>query len=502
MNDPSGTILANAAIVPAGSPNGSIDIYVSSNSEVVIDINGYYALATGMTLASGTVGAPPLSFSDSANTGIFSSSTGNLDIAANGFDGLTVRGSDGDLDIHANIRRNGFPFIGYSNASTSVGSSALSGNTGFYNDAFGLLTLASGNSGEANSAFGEYALNQNTTGSYNAAFGGAALRSNRSGSNNSAFGFGAGVSIIGSSANTAVGAGALGGSPMGASVGSGNTAVGDDSLNDAASATAAQNTAVGQSTLGALVNGCCNVALGYHALANTDGNSSVGVGLEALRDCLGQENIAIGPQAARLKSFGNQNIYIGENVADDPNNMESSTIRIGDSGYYNRTFIGGVRNVITGANDAIPVVIDSHGQLGTTSSSRRYKDDIQDMGDASSGLMRLRPVTYRYQQPYANGARPVDYGLIAEEVADVYPNLVTHLADGEVETVQYQKLTPMLLNELQKADARVERQAETIRQQAETIRQQSAAMRQQAEQIRTHEDRLAAVERLLKISER
>ena len=95
-------------------------------------------------------------------------------------------------------------------------------------------------------------------------------------------------------------------------------------------------------------------------------------------------------------------------------------------------------------------MIDANGQLGTVSSSRRFKEDIQDMGEASSGLLRLRPVTFRYQKPFADGSKPVEYGLIAEEVVEVYPDLVVKGADGQVETVQYQKLTPMLLNELQK----------------------------------------------------
>jgi hypothetical protein len=80
------------------------------------------------------------------------------------------------------------------------------------------------------------------------------------------------------------------------------------------------------------------------------------------------------------------------------------------------------------------------------------------MGDASSGLMKLRPVTYRYKQAYADGTKPIDYGLIAEEVEQVYPDLVAHLADGEVETVQYQKINAMLLNEVQKQHAELEQQ--------------------------------------------
>ena len=118
---------------------------------------------------------------------------------------------------------------------------------------------------------------------------------------------------------------------------------------------------------------------------------------------------------------------------------------------------------------AVAVLIDSNGQLSTVNSSRRFKEDIQDMGELSSGLLRLRPVTYRYQQPYADGSKPMDYGLIAEEVAEVYPDLVVKDKEGRVQTVQYQKHTPMLLNELQKQD----------------------------EQIRSLEHRLAALEVLL-----
>jgi hypothetical protein len=145
--------------------------------------------------------------------------------------------------------------------------------------------------------------------------------------------------------------------------------------------------------------------------------------------------------------------------------------------------VAGVRAITTGNSDAVPVVIDSNGQLGTVNSSRRFKEDIQDMGEASRGLMRLRPVTFRYKQAYGDGSKPIDYGLIAEEVAQVYPDLAVKGADGQVETVQYQKLTPMLLNELQKQHREMEEQRETIRLQNERIEQQEA--------------RLAALEALL-----
>jgi hypothetical protein len=107
--------------------------------------------------------------------------------------------------------------------------------------------------------------------------------------------------------------------------------------------------------------------------------------------------------------------------------------------------------------------IDSHGQLGTLSSSRRFKEDIGDMGaltDGLMGLMRLRPVTFRHKQMYSEGRKSLDYGLIAEEVAQVFPDLVAKGLDGQIETVQYHKLIPMLLNELQR-ESRLRRQLES-----------------------------------------
>jgi hypothetical protein len=108
------------------------------------------------------------------------------------------------------------------------------------------------------------------------------------------------------------------------------------------------------------------------------------------------------------------------------------------------------------------VYINSSGQLGTVNSSIRYKEDVHDMADASNKLFQLRPVTYRYKQAYADGSRPVDYGLIAEEVAQVYPDMVARDASGQIQTVQYQKLTPMLLNEVQKQHIQLETQRHAI----------------------------------------
>ena len=229
------------------------------------------------------------------------------------------------------------------------------------------------------------------------------------------------------------------------------------------------NTASGTAALSFNTIGSNNTATGDHALAlNMSGSNNTANGTNALfYNTSGSRNIAIGAGAAYLVNGGhNDNIHIGNfGVLND-----NGTVRIGTLSTQTTFFVAGVRAVTTTNNDAIPVVIDSAGQLGTVSSSRRFKEDIADMGAASHDLMRLRPVTYRYKQPFADGSKPVQYGLIAEEVAEVYPDLVAHSADGKIETVKYQVLDSMLLNELQ-------RQQEEIRELKQALAELRASLR-------------------------
>src|SRR5207247_2571688 len=126
---------------------------------------------------------------------------------------------------------------------------------------------------------------------------------------------------------------------------------------------------------------------------------------------------------------------------------EADTIRIGRRGTQNRTFIAGIRGVTTGGNNAIPVVIDSVGQLGTVSSSRRFKKEIKPLDSASKSILALKPVTFQYKSDHT--ATP-QFGLIAEEVAEVNPDLVVRDENGEVYTVRYDAVNAMLLNEFLK----------------------------------------------------
>ncbi len=161
-----------------------------------------------------------------------------------------------------------------------------------------------------------------------------------------------------------------------------------------------------------------------------------------------------------MNNTGSSNIYIGGDGPQD----ESNTIRIGyqgtGAGYQNAAYIAGIYG--SALSSGIPVYVNSNGQLGTVLSSRRFKEQVRDMGDSSSALMKLRPVTFLYKPEYDKGPRTLQYGLIAEEVAEVYPDLVAYEPDGKPLTVKYQYLNTMLLNELQKQHAVVAAQREEI----------------------------------------
>ena len=299
---------------------------------------------------------------------------------------------------------------------------------------------------------------------------------------NTALGIGALLSNAPGSDNTAVGSSALGGN---SNVGADNTAMGSQALSR--NTNGHSNTAVGSIALMLNTIGINNTAIGQEALRiNVGGSGNTAIGLESLDyNTSGNYNIALGFQAGYNLTTGDNNITIG----DVGNPGEASTTRIGNMGQL-RFFAGGIRNITTGNNDAVPVMIDSAGQLGTAGSSRRYKEDIEDMGEASRDLMRLRPVTFRYKKPFADGSKPVQYGLIAEEVDEVYPDLVAHSADGQIETVKYQVLDSMLLNEVQRQNQHAQQQDETIHQQREQVLQQK-------EQIKSLEARLAALEAVM-----
>jgi len=363
LNDsaPTGGAVANAAIVPAGTA-GAIQMLAGNITDVIIDINGYYATPT-----------------------------------------------DG-------------------NQNTAIGAGALQNTAGGLNTAIGAGALQNNIGGGNNTATGAEALHANTSGSANTADGSSAL-GNNSGSDNTASGY------LALSLNTN---------------GGGNTASG---------ANAMQNNSVGS----------YNTAIGYGAL---------------VRNTSGGLNIAIGQNAALNVSGGNSNnIHIGSEGASG----DSGVIEIGTQGTQTTTYIAGIYGGTPSTSNLL-VCVDANGQLGTTgcsstASSRRFKEQITDMGDASSKLFQLRPVNFFYKPQYDDGSHLLQYGLIAEEVAKLYPEMVGYDKDGQPSSVKYQSLAPMLLNEVQKQNAQLQKQAEAIQ--------------LQAEENRKLEERLAALEALL-----
>jgi len=360
---------------------------------------------------------------------------------------------------------------------TATGAGALLSNTtGIGNTATGTFALFSNGGVPAspqgavasfNCAFGGHALLLNTSGGGNSAMGYDAMASNDTGNFNTANGFEALFSNTASSLNTAVGFDALAGHTTGDNntavgalalqfdmEGNSNTAIGAFTLRN--NTIGVNNTAVGFNALDSNTEGLANTAHGGGALfSNTSGGFNTAVGVQALsNNTEGGANIALGANAGGNLTTGNNNIDIGNNGVAG----ESSTIRIG-SQFQTKTFIAGIRGATTGINDAINVVIDSNGQLGTMSSSRRFKHEIKPMDNASEAIHALKPVTFHYK---SDASGTPQFGLIAEEVAEVNPDLVVRDKNGEIYTVRYDQVNAMLLNEFLKEHRKVQQQEATI----------------------------------------
>jgi hypothetical protein len=262
--------------------------------------------------------------------------------------------------------------------------------------------------------------------------------------------------------NTSVGLNAL----QAGITGYGNAAVGTSAL--LSLDTGIRNTAMGNGALVSVASGTSNTVVGYAAGGWLTGNGNTLMGDGALSSGTSASyNIAIGFGAGSILTTGSQNIYIGSLADTD---TESNTLRLGR--VIARAFIGGIRGITTGQNNAVPVVIDANGQLGTVSSSRRTKDNIQDLGPVSRGIFDLRPVKFTYKQPFADGSTPVQYGLIAEEVEQAMPALVAYGADGTPETVKYHVLPTLLLAEVQ----RLEREREALATEVKELRERLEAL--------------------------
>ncbi len=272
---------------------------------------------------------------------------------------------------------------------------------------------------------------------------------NTTGGSNTANGFAAlGNNITGNS-NTATGVNAL----LNNTTGANNTATGYQALLN--NTTAFGNTATGFQALQSNITGGGNTAIGTSALpADTTGGGNTAIGSAALlNDTTGDSNTALGISAGLNVTTATNVICIGSDGAN----------------VNNSCFIGNIRDVQTHNADAITVVIDSAGQLGTASSSARFKKEIKPMDNASEAILALKPVSFLYKGDETGTPR---FGLIAEQVAAVDPNLVVRDKNGEIYTVRYEAVSAMLLNEFLKEHQKVEDQDHRLREQGAIIAKQ------------------------------
>jgi hypothetical protein len=392
------------------------------------------------------------------------------------------------------------------------------------NTACGTAALASVTTGKSDSAFGHYTLNLNTKGSYNTATGADALRNNNAGIDNTANGAYALEFNTRGIDNTASGFGALQLNTTGGS----NTASGVDALYN--NATGAANTASGVDALWLNTTGGGNTASGFFSLrfnstgnnntasgsgalySNNTGNDNTASGDNALySNNAGNDNTASGFQALGSNTTGGNNIglgyFAGSNIVTGSNNIdiggagttyESNTIRIGTDGTQSATYIAGISTAQVTGN---VVEVNSNGQLGIAMSSAHYKRDIRDMGGASAGLMKLRPVTFRYKN---DPSGTLQYGLVAEEVARVYPELVTRDSEGKLQSVRYLEFTALLLNELQKRANQLQTQAretQELAQRLETEDRQLAAQQREIDALKRKDATIDALSARLAVLE-
>jgi hypothetical protein len=337
------------------------------------------------------------------------------------------------------------------NGNTAFGDDALISNTNvaYDNTAIGSEALSSNTIGGTNTAIGFAALEDNTTGLNNTATGSEALLNNTTGNDNTAIGDAALVSNTTGNQNTATGEAAL----WYNTTGNDNTAIGSEALFP--NTTGSKNTATGALALARNNTGFKNTAIGFQALfSNTTG----------------ENNIAVGQSAGVNLTTGNDNIDIGNaGVAD-----EARTIRIGTRATQANAYIAGISGVTVPTG--VAVIIDTTGHLGTVVSSERFKDNVQPMDKASEAILALKPVTFRYKKELDPKNIP-QFGLVAEDVEKVSPDLVARDEQGKPYTVRYEAVNAMLLNEFLKEHRTVEELKKEIAALTATVKEQASQIR-------------------------
>ena len=354
------------------------------------------------------------------------------------------------------------------NNNTVQGDNALLNlTTGTDNTALGFNALLSNTSGYHNTGIGSQALTSNTVGVDNIAIGWQTLLSTEDGNSNVAIGYQALYQNISGNSNIAIGNLALN-----ANTGSANIAIG--SFTGENNTTGTTNTAVGFNTMHLNITGSGNCAFGNDALnSNSQGSNNTAIGVGALLETLGSNNVGLGYLAGQYIGIGSDNIEIGN----DGLPSDSRTIRIGAKQVHRKTFIAGINGATVPTG--VPVIVDANGHLGTTTSSGRFKEAIKPMDKTSETILALKPVTFRYKHELDPDGIP-QFGLVAEDVEKVNPDLVARDEQGKPYTVRYEAVNAMLLNEFLKAHRKLEEQQKEI----EALRSQLHKVSNQLELIK------------------
>jgi Chaperone of endosialidase len=411
----------------------------------------------------------------SLSTGIYNTGVGIFSLESN---------SDGKFNTATGA---GTLLLNTADENTATGAGALLSNTtGGPNTANGAFALFANTTGNNNNAVGFEALFSNTTGPFNNAFGNGALASNTTGDRNTAIGEGALLSNTTGAHNIALGVSAL----RNNSTGNDNVAIGQDACSQ--SQGGQFNTAVGSNSL--IFNTAdSNTAIGGLALSsNTAGQANTGVGGTALfNNTTGIRNTAVGASALASNTTGSNNIAIGFNagaaidgddnidIGTDGSNGESHTIRIGHLS-HTKCFIAGIAGATVPGG--VAVIVDGNGQLGTSTSSARFKEQVKPMDKTSEGLLALKPVTFRYKKEIDPQGIP-QFGLVAEEVEKVNSALVVHDNEGKPYTVRYDQVNAMLLNEFLKEHKAFGEQEQKVQKLETTVASLTARLKEQAAQI-------------------